>query len=117
MEPDVSRWSHDARLFVLEPPVTNTAAFALVPLADEAALLALFNSQSTPVQLVPREGRVEGLPSVEKGHVVYISILDLQTNRVVKLGRGQFDDEEGPVKYEAIAKCYWYTFPQELVDS
>jgi hypothetical protein len=64
-------------------------AYALVSLMDEAALLDLFNAQSTHFQFVEREGSNERLPPVED-RFVRISILDLGENRMVKLSEGDF---------------------------
>jgi hypothetical protein len=100
-------------------PTTSTLAFAAVPLADEAALLALFNGQSTQLNLLEQSGRLVHLPSVDC-HVVNISALDLRTNRVAKLGEGQFYPTrysgQPPINnYVARAKCAFDSFEQIVV--
>ena len=98
-------------------PMTSTFAFAAVPLADEAALLALFNGQSTQLNLLEQSGRLVHLPSVDC-YVVNISALDLRTNRVAKLlGEGQFyptrySGQLPITNYVARAKCAFDSFEQ-----
>lgn len=99
--------------------MTSTFAFAAVPLADEAALLALFNGQSTQLNLLEQSGRLVHLPSVDC-HVVNISALDFRTNRVAKLGEGQFYPTRYPgqppiTNYVARAKCAFDSFEQIVV--
>ena len=65
----------------------DIVTYALVSLMDEAALLDLFNAQSTHFQFVERERSNGRLPPVED-RFVRISILDLGENRMVKLSEG-----------------------------
>lgn len=86
---DIARSKRPEGWYEPSLPMASILAFAVVPLADEAALLALFNSQSTPLNLLEQSGRLVHLPSVDC-HVVNTSGLDSRTNRVAKLGEGQF---------------------------
>lgn len=67
----------------------DMVAYALVSVVDEAALLDLFNAQSTRLEFVEREGSNGRLPPV-KDRFVRISVLDFAEKRVVKLSEGDF---------------------------
>lgn len=75
----------------------DTVAFALVPVADQNALFRLFTAQRTQLQFVGQNGESERLPP-PKNRVARISVLDLGSDRVMKLGECGFydgvDDEE-----------------------
>lgn len=101
-----------------DPPAVSTVAFVLVPLVDEAALLALFSTQSTCLQFVEGEGHFERLRPAED-RVVHISIVDLQADRVVKMNEEVFqveEGEEGPVVvHDRMAEHYFHSFEQSLM--
>jgi hypothetical protein len=69
-------------------PMDKSIAFALVPLADEAALLGIFTTQTTHLQCV-REGSIDRERfSPEDYQFARISLLDFEGNRVMKLTEG-----------------------------
>lgn len=98
-----------------DPLVMGIVAFALVPLADEAALLALFDTKSTCLQFI--EG-VGVLPPPEDC-VVYISMVDLKANRVEKLSKVQYKvretDEGTDLVHVCIIAYTFHSFEQRFV--
>lgn len=67
-------------------PMDETMAFALVPVADEAALLGLFTTQTTHLRCV-REDSIRRFPPAAY-QFARISLLDFEGNRVMKLTEG-----------------------------
>jgi len=102
---------------VPDQPMTNTAAYALVPLSDQEALLALFTTQSARIQFLSREGKADKLPPAEH-RVVRISVLDLESDRVIKLGEGDSywdayaDDEDSFEAFQCTSSRHFYCFEQ-----
>lgn len=97
----------------------NVIAFALVPLVDEVGLMDLFNTQSTRLQFLEKEGSTGRLLPL-KARFVRISILDLGKNRVGKLGEGFLDDgifaNLGEL-YQSSTTCFFPFLYKALISS
>jgi hypothetical protein len=94
----------------------NTVGFALVPLVDQEALFNLFTTQSTSIQFLTRDRHTERLPPADY-RVVWISVLGLGLDRVMKLGEGYFLSEsykdEDPVEFcHSTSSRNFYCFDQ-----
>lgn len=94
----------------------DMVAYALVSLVDEAALLDLFNTESTHLQFLEREGSNRRLPLLDDRIVVRISVLDLGENRIVKLSEGflHAPDADHPERCEVTVPCQFMCFDEKI---
>lgn len=79
--------------------------------------MALFTTQSTRIQFLSREGKADTFPPAEHC-VVRISVLDLESDRVIKLGEGDSywdayaDDEDSFEVFQCTSSRHFYCFEQ-----